>query len=133
MREKRNIRFDVSPSSGVPIYRQIMDQVGTLISSGKLKPGDLLPSVRDVAGRLQINPMTVSKAYSKLQDAGVVELQRGQGIRILAGEPVGTVRQRQAQLKPLAEQLLAKAHQLNLTREQIQAVLDPLIKGIDDE
>jgi GntR family transcriptional regulator len=59
--------FQVNPSSGMPIYRQLMDQVRALVASGRLAEGDLLPSVRQVGQDLQVNQMTVSKAYSLLE------------------------------------------------------------------
>ena len=133
MRSRTSFQFHVAPSSGVPVYRQLMDQVQAEVSSGRLTPGDLLPSVREVARQLQINPMTASKAYSKLEAQGVVELVRGQGMRIRAPVAMGTVKERQAQLRPLLEQAIARAHQLALTRAQVGAVLDPLLKGLDHE
>ena len=133
MRPKPPFQFHVAPSSGVPVYRQLMDQVQAELSSGRLSPGDLLPSVREVARRLQINPMTASKAYSKLEAQGVVELVRGQGMRVRAPVAMGSVKERQAQLKPVLEQAVARAHQLALTESQVRAVLDPLLKGHDHE
>src|SRR5580658_9073455 len=76
-------RFHVAPSSGVPIYRQLLDQVRAQIATGRLAPGEFLPSVRQVAAELTVNPMTVSKAYSLLERDGVVELVRGQGMRVI--------------------------------------------------
>jgi GntR family transcriptional regulator len=120
--------FQVNPSSGVPIYRQLMDQVRALIASGRLVEGDLLPSVRQVAQDLQVNQMTVSKAYSLLERDGVVERMRGQGMRVNHKSPKGTVRERQNELRPLLEQAAAKAYQLGLTPEQVMALLDPLLR-----
>jgi GntR family transcriptional regulator len=57
-----SFQFEIHPSSGVPIYRQLMDQIRLLIASGRLSSGDLVPSVRQMAEELQINLMTVSKA-----------------------------------------------------------------------
>ena len=74
------LQFEVHPSSGVPIYRQIMDQVRALIAGKKLASGDVLPSVRQMAAELGINMMTVSKAYSKLESDGIVSRSRGQGM-----------------------------------------------------
>lgn len=74
--------FQIHPSSGVPIYRQLMDQVRTLIAAGRLSADEMLPSVRQIAEDLQINPMTVSKAYSLLERDGVLERVRGQGMRV---------------------------------------------------
>ena len=65
--------------SGVPIYRQIMDQVRRLVSAGQLAAGDQLESVRELSSRLKVNPMTVSKAYSFLEREGLLERRRGVG------------------------------------------------------
>ena len=111
-----SLEFAVQPTSGVPIYRQLMDQIRALISSGRLKPGDRLPSVRQMAADLQVNMMTVSKAYARLEADGVLERERGLGMRIpdaLTGEaavaakaPVG---ERQQELRPFAEELATRA------------------------
>ena len=70
----------VDPSSGLPVYRQIMDQVRRMIVAGRLAPGDRLPSIRDLASTLQINPLTVGKAYGELEREGSVEMRRGLGM-----------------------------------------------------
>ena len=126
--------FQVNPSSGVPIYRQLMDQVRALVASGRLAEGDLLPSVRQVAQDLQVNQMTVSKAYSLLERDGVVERVRGHGMRVNHKSPRrGTIKERQNELRPLLEQVAAQAYQLALTREQVLAALDPLLKERGNE
>ncbi len=133
MRPADPFRFHVAPSSGVPLYRQLIDQVTAELASGRLRPGDLLPSVRDAAAQLQINPMTVSKAYSRLEALAVVELVRGRGMRVRAPVALGSVRERQAQLRPLLQQAVGRAFQLRLTRAEVQAVLDPLWEALDHE
>lgn len=122
--------FQVNPSSGVPIYRQLMDQVRALVASGRLAEGDLLPSVRQVAQELQVNQMTVSKAYSLLERDGIVERLRGHGMRVNRQSSRGTVQARQNELRPLLEQVAAQAYQLALTREQVLAALDSLLKEL---
>src|SRR4051812_15843065 len=94
--------YQVFPTSGVPIYRQLVDQVRRNVASGRLQVGDFLPSVRSVALELEINPMTVSKAYSLLEREQVVELVRGQGMRV-ASPPAAQSSdvERQQQLLPL--------------------------------
>lgn len=72
--------FALNPSSGVPIYRQIVQQARHAIAVGRVKPGERLPSVRAIATQLGVNPMTVSKAYSMLEQAGVVLRQPGIGM-----------------------------------------------------
>ena len=130
MSERAKLRFNVSPTSGVPIYRQLMDQVRARVAGGRLEPGDPLPSVRQVAEDLEINPMTVSRAYSLLQHDGVLLRVRGQGMRIANGESAGTLKQRQDELRPLLRQVVAKAHQLSLTPQQVRAALEPLLKEL---
>ncbi|MEZ6128123.1 MAG: GntR family transcriptional regulator [Planctomycetaceae bacterium] len=126
--------FQIHPSSGLPIYRQLMDQVRTLIAAGRIPVGDMLPSVRQIAEDLQINPMTVSKAYSLLERDGVLERVRGQGMRVAAvTDAQPNVRQRQQSLKPLLEQVAAEAYQLNLTCEQVLAALKPLLKDLKND
>lgn len=121
--------FQVFPTSGLPIYRQLVDQVRRHVSSGRIAAGDFLPSVRQVATELEVNAMTVSKAYSLLERDGVVELVRGQGMRIAKRPPASdTVEERQQQLAPLVEQLLAEAYQLSLSPAQVQNLLARAIK-----
>ena len=126
--------FQIHPSSGVPIYRQVMDQVKTLVAAGKFTGDELLPSVRQIAEELQINPMTVSKAYSLLERDGVLERVRGQGMRVSSNAAgPSTVRQKQQSLKPLLEQVAAQAKQLELSREQVLSALSPLLKDLKND
>ena len=119
--------FEIHPSSGVPIYRQLVDQVHALVAGGKLRPGDLLPSVRQVALVAAVNPMTVSKAYSRLETDGVVERVRGQGMRVLEASANGTLRQRRQEFRELAAPALHRAVQLGLSEAEIRTVLDNLL------
>jgi len=70
----------IDPRDGTPIYRQIIDQVKRMVMTGGLAPGEQVESVASLAGRVRVNPMTVSKAYSALVDAGVLERRRGVGL-----------------------------------------------------
>lgn len=119
--------FQVSPVSGVPIYRQLCDQVLALIASGRLLPGDRMPSVRALGTAIQVNPMTVSKAYSLLERDNVLVHVRGHGMEVAHPMSSVSVKERQAQLLPSAQQLAATAFQLSLTREQVLEVLEPLL------
>ena len=77
MSDNKEIYFQIQPSSGVPIYKQIVEQVERLVASGYLSQGDELPSVRKVAVHFEVNSMTVSKAYSMLEASNIVERRRG--------------------------------------------------------
>ena len=125
--------FSIHPSSGVPIYRQLIDQVQSLVAGGRLKPGDTLPSVRELAGRLEVNPMTVSKAYSRLEADGVLGRLRGRGMVVAAASDADTadglsLAARQGDVRLLVEQAVVRARQLNLTDRQFQAVVNALLK-----
>jgi GntR family transcriptional regulator len=77
--------FRPNPSSGVPIYVQLMEQVKHGIETGALRPGEQLPGIRPLAEELVINPNTVAKAYRELEHEGVIELRHGAGAFVAAG------------------------------------------------
>jgi GntR family transcriptional regulator len=126
-------QFDIHPNSGVPIYRQIIDQVHALVAGGRLRAGDLLPSVRQVAKSADINPMTVSKAYSKLESDGIVERVRGQGMRVVESKPKGSRNLRREQLRELLAPALHRAAQLGLTEEEIREVFRTLLEELEHD
>lgn len=76
--------LELDRHGGVPIYRQIMDQIRQQVLTGRLGQGDQLPSVRHLASRLKVNPMTVSKAYSLAEAEGLLERRRGIGLFVAA-------------------------------------------------
>jgi GntR family transcriptional regulator len=72
--------IDIDVHGGVPIYRQVIDQVRRLIVTGQMAEGEQLESVKNLSGRLKVNPMTISKAYGYLVQEGLVERRRGVGL-----------------------------------------------------
>jgi len=98
--------FVVDPHSGVPIFRQIMDQARLTIASGRLRPGDALPSVRSLAIALGVNPMTISKAYNLLEREGVLERRPGKPLVVasVAADQLGARRlaELEDRLRPVA-------------------------------
>jgi DNA-binding transcriptional regulator YhcF (GntR family) len=125
---KISFRFTVHPSSGLPIYRQIMDQVRALIAGGRLVPGDLLPSVRQLGAELQVNMMTISKAYAQLEAEGVIERVRGRGMRVRTPSARGSLADRRRELRPLVEQAVIRARQLQLDDRQIMEIVKSVLK-----
>lgn len=112
--------FDLDPHSGIPIYRQVIEQVRRLCASSQLKPGDALPSVREVALAHAVNPMTISKAYSLLEAEGLLERQRGKAMTVARGLATRESRQERLQrLQPVVEQLAMAARQLELEPEDV--------------
>jgi GntR family transcriptional regulator len=126
-------QFHVFPSGGTPIYQQLMQQVKFQIASGRLAPGDFLPSVRDTAVDLEINPMTVSKAYSILEREGVLVRDRGQGMRVANASVRGAIKERREELRPLLKDVVVKAHQLGLDSEEVLGLLTPMLGALDEK
>lgn len=120
--------FEIHPSSGVPIYRQIMDQVTSMIVSGKLAANDELPSTRQMAAELEINMMTVSKAYTRLEAEGWIERVRGIGMRVCEVSVETSVKERQKLLTEQAQQLVNRGQQLLLTEEQMIQVVRKVLQ-----
>ena len=126
---KAEFLFQITTSSGVPIYHQLIAQIKTLIVTDRLKPGTFLPSIRQVGKELEVNPMTVSKAYAILEREGVLENVRGQGMRIVESKrPMKDHKDRKGQIRPILEQLIANAKQLSLKRADIMVLLENLWK-----
>ncbi len=79
----KSFNFTLDFRSGVPSYVQIVDQVQALLASGELKPGDQLPTVRQLASELRVNFNTIARAYRMLDDAGLISTQQGRGTYLL--------------------------------------------------
>jgi GntR family transcriptional regulator len=117
--------FTLQPSSGTPIYRQIVDQVRRLIAGGQLAPGAELPSVRDVATEHTVNPTTISKAYGLLELEGLVERNRGKPMTIApARRDQSALRQRLKQIDGQIDALVLAARQLDLRAADLAAVIE---------
>jgi GntR family transcriptional regulator len=121
--------FEIRPGSGIPIYRQIIEQVRRFVASGALREGDEMPSIRQAASHYEINPMTISKAYSLLENKGVLEHVRGGGMRIAAGHAVArTPRKRMDLLRPALREVATQANQLGLSREEVLEALSAYLE-----
>jgi len=112
----------VDPHSGIPVYRQLMEQIRFHVTSGLLGPGDEIPSTRALSARLGVNPMTVSKAYALLEEQGVLE--RRPGLPHVVRRPRADKLQA-TRIEQLAEALrpvATKARQLGLDPDEATAV-----------
>jgi GntR family transcriptional regulator len=122
------LRIDLK--SGVPFYRQIIDQVLTAIASGALVPGNQLPTVRQLAVDLSINPNTVVRAYRELEIRGILSTQQGSGTFIASGQEMrGDEVERQQRLSRLAGEFVARAGGEGFT---LQELLDCLTEMFPD-
>jgi GntR family transcriptional regulator len=114
-------RFDIrlDHRSGVPAYRQIIDQVLGGIAAGSLKPGDQLPTVRQLAVDLAINPNTVVRAYRELEIREVLATQQGTGTFVTDKKPKADQLERGRRVTQLAGELLAKAGAEGITLQEL--------------
>jgi len=115
----RRFEFKLDLRSGVPVYRQIIDQVLGGISAGALKPGDQLPTVRQLAVDLAISPNTVVRAYRELEIREVLETQQGTGTFITDKKPAKNEMERQRRVAQLAGELLARAGAEGITLAEL--------------
>jgi len=121
--------FSIVPGSSAPIYRQLVDQVRRLVAGGQLAPGDALPSVREVALQLAVNPMTVSKAYGLLELEGVLERRRGVGMLVAERSPdTGALDDRAALLRPTLEHAAREARELELDPDTVLSLFKAILK-----
>ena len=120
---KKPPEFRLDLHSGVPVYRQIIDQVLGRIATSSLGPGDQLPTVRQVAVDLAINPNTVQRAYRELEIRGVLETQQGTGTFISQQKVKRDEVERRRQLCQLVSELVARAGAAGFTIEDLQEEL----------
>ncbi len=121
--------FSIATGSNEPIYRQLIDQVRRLVAGGQLAPGDNMPSVRDIAQALALNPMTVSKAYSMLEVEGVLSRRRGLGM-VVADQSANehSLASRADLLRPTLERAALEARQLELDPDTVLALFKKIMK-----
>jgi len=117
------MRFTVDTSSSVPIYSQLVEQVKHAVAAGQLAQGDSLPSLREVAGRLRINPLTVKKAYGELEALGIAATEHGRGTFITAGGHQFSERYRREALTRAVDRLLVESFHLGASLQEAEALL----------
>ena len=123
-----SFQFRLDGSSGVPVYRQIIDQVRGGIASGVLAVGDQLPTVRQLAVDLAINPNTVVRAYRELELGGLLETHQGTGTFISAQKLRGGEAERQRQLAQIVGECMARAGAAGFTVEDLIDQLHELVR-----
>jgi len=117
------MRFELDSKSGVPFYRQIIDQIQFAIADGRLGCGERLPTVRQLAVELKINPNTVARAYQELEIRGIVDTQMGTGTFIGSGKVEISQRERKRMLDQICTELLSRASTYGFTLAEVVAAL----------
>ena len=106
-----------------PIYAQIVDQVKFAVAGDLLRPGELVPSVRELSKQLVINPNTVARAYRELQGQGVLEPVRGTGLQVVAEAPARCGEERREIVRQRLRGAIEEARRSDLAAEEIEAIL----------
>ena len=123
------MEFQVDPTTRVPIYRQLMDQIRLAVARGRLKPGSRLPSVRVLSRELGVNPNTVARVYTELERDGVLNTRPGLGVFI--AEPQGdlSAAARRQRLAEIIDTFLTDAVHLGFSADEVLAAVAKRIRG----
>ena len=125
------LHLQLDPHSGVPVYRQMMDQIKYYVASGTLKAGDQLPSIRELARSLAVNPTTVVKAFSELEYEGAIEVRHGRGAFIAGNASRFSDRMREKALRRLARQLAVEASQMGAPADVVLRVVTEELQHLE--
>jgi len=117
------MRIQISPTDGVPIYMQIVQQVRRLIALGELSEGEDLPSIRVLAEQLVVNPNTVARAYRELEALGVVAFSRGLGTFVASTDPEMTKEERREMLVEKIDALLLEARRMRTPLKEVLSLV----------
>lgn len=123
--------FTVDPASGVAIYSQIVRQVKFAIAEQTLRPGQLLPSVRQLSGQLAVNPNTVARAFQELQTDQIIEPLRGRGMVVTGGAPALCHQQRRDIISQRLDQVLGEALHAGLSAADIRELVNQTLVDLD--
>ncbi len=123
------LELSLSDASGVPRYRQIVDQVAHLVRSGQLTAGTRLPSVRELAGQMLVSLITVRRAYADLEAAGLIVRRQGQGTFVAEQDGDASRRHARDEAKELLAETVGRARQLGLDDDAIREHVDEVLRG----
>jgi len=116
-------QFIISPSSGIPIYKQLYSQIERMVLNGYFSVDQRLPSVRQVASDLHVNPMTVSKAYGLLEERGYLKRLRGKGMVVTARDNEVLQQEKLIMLDEMIKELLAQAKHMGISGDKVEQMI----------
>jgi len=126
-------QFIISPSSGIPIYKQLYSQIERMVLNGYFSVDQRLPSVRQVASDLDVNPMTVSKAYGLLEERGYLTRLRGKGMVVTARDDEVLQQEKLTMLDEMIKELLAQAKQMGISDDKVVQMINRNVANKQDE
>jgi GntR family transcriptional regulator len=122
--------FRPNPSSGVPIYLQLMGQVKHAVETGALRPGEQLPGIRPLAEELVINPNTVAKAYRELEHEGIIELRQGAGAFVTANADAHRQAEKFRRARTIVAAAVKQLRAHGVTDEEVRRLFEAALAGI---
>jgi GntR family transcriptional regulator len=122
--------LNINPSNGIAIYDQVVRQVKFAVAQGAVKPGNLVPSVREMARELAINPNTVARAYQQLQADGVLEQVRGMGLEVAADAVKQCKNERQKMIQDRIREALVEAKQSGLEGDELRQIVEKQVASV---
>ncbi len=125
--------FRIDFANGLAIYEQVVRQVKFAVAGGVIKPGELVPSVRELARELTINPNTVARAYRELQADGVLQSVRGTGLAVAEGAAGRCRHQRVLLIRTRLQQVLLEAKQSRLEAAELRALVEHELAAIEKQ
>ncbi len=125
--------FHIDPHNGLAIYDQIVRQVKFAVAGGVLRSGEMIPSVRELARDLAINPNTIARAYRQLQDDQVLESVRGTGLEVATGAAQRCRQERLSLIRARVRQVLSEARRSGLEADDILKLVETELKLVSKE
>ncbi len=123
------MEFQIDPTTRVPIYRQLMDQIREAVARGRLKAGVRLPSVRVLSRELVVNPNTIARVYSELERDGILNTRPGLGVFVAEAQPELSAAARRQRLAEIIDAFLTDAVHLSFSSEEVLAAVSKRIRG----
>jgi GntR family transcriptional regulator len=123
--------FHIDPHNGLAIYDQIVRQIKFAVAGGVLRSGQLVPSVRELARELAINPNTIARAYRQLQDDRVLETVRGTGLEVASGAAERCRSDRVKLIRARLRQVLAEANQSRLEARELRELVEKELSAVE--
>ncbi|MGI6453097.1 MAG: GntR family transcriptional regulator [Syntrophomonadaceae bacterium] len=127
------MHLHIDPSSSIPLYQQLVDTMKEAVARGFYSPGEKIPTVRELAAELTINPNTVAKAYQKLEQEGIITTMRSRGTFIASRAKVYSQEEVSRMLKPALDRLRVDAYHLGLSPRELRKLVLETIEEWEKE
>ena len=125
---EETINFTLDPANGTPIYRQIIQQIEYAILSGRMRPGDRLPTIRSLAVELKTNPNTIARAYNELEIRGILATQVGSGTFISDKKPVMEDDSLNRKIREVVGRFVQEMRDLGVEKRELVKLIEAYIK-----